>query len=223
MRSDDYTLAKILQAYLIDGKSHRQIQREILGLPAPPKGGGFKVMEILHVHGIKGEKKSVFKSGFIRGVVDKDAEELLINYLKAEKEAALYFKSKYANKSINPDNRPTTRLSLIKARVYQDKLRELTLENYHSRCALCTIDQNDLLVCSHIIPWGIDSEKRLELDNVINFCVLHDRLFERGYFGFDQKYNVVLNLEKCDSYLRKTLSNSVFKLPQYFKPKTEYL
>lgn len=220
---EPYDLMLILKAYLIEGKSHREIQREILGIPAPSRGGGFEAMKILHHYGIKGKDKSIFKSGIIKGKLSKEVEEILLDYTRTEKQAELYFNSGNSNQAINPNNLPTTRLSLIHSRIYQNKLREFTLENYQNSCALCAINQSDLLVCSHIIPWGIDSEKRLELDNVISFCVLHDRLFENGYFGFDDNLNIVLNHSKCDDYIQTLLRNSVFKLPQFSIPKKEYL
>src|SRR5690606_15075397 len=184
---------------------------------------GFKTMEILHYYGIKGKDKAIFKFGFVQGKISKEVEERLLDYIDTEEQAELYFKNTHVNLTINENNLPTTRLSLIKARVYQDKLRKHTLENYYHTCALCTINQSDLLVCSHIIPWGIDMEKRLELENTISFCVLHDRLFENGYFGLDNNLNIILNHYKCDDHLLTFLSNSTFKNPRFFSPKKEYL
>ncbi len=53
------TEADVLTAYLCRGQSHREIQREILHLEAPARGGGFKTMEILHKFGIRKEHKSI--------------------------------------------------------------------------------------------------------------------------------------------------------------------
>jgi hypothetical protein len=53
--------AKVIRAYLFDAKSHRAIQEEILNIPAPTRGGGFVVMEILHYYGIDGNKKGILK------------------------------------------------------------------------------------------------------------------------------------------------------------------
>ena len=57
MKPNEFVDAKVIKAYLVDGLSHREIQREILNVPAPNRGGGFKAMQILHSYGIKGEKK----------------------------------------------------------------------------------------------------------------------------------------------------------------------
>jgi hypothetical protein len=52
---------QVIRAYLIEAKSHRQIQEEILGIEAPSRGGGFVAMEILHHFGISGSKKGILK------------------------------------------------------------------------------------------------------------------------------------------------------------------
>jgi putative restriction endonuclease len=52
---------QIIEAYLIDGWSHRKIQSEILKMEAPVRGGGFETMKILHKFGITGKFKSILK------------------------------------------------------------------------------------------------------------------------------------------------------------------
>ncbi|WP_404456670.1 hypothetical protein [Oceanobacillus kapialis] len=54
--------AEVIKAYLIEKKSHRVIQEKILKLDAPPRGGGFIAMEILHYYNINGSKKGFLES-----------------------------------------------------------------------------------------------------------------------------------------------------------------
>jgi hypothetical protein len=49
--------AEVIKAYLLDAKSHRLIQEEILEMDAPTRGGGYVTMKILHKYGINGDKK----------------------------------------------------------------------------------------------------------------------------------------------------------------------
>ncbi len=58
---DEVTHAKVINAFLSEGKSHRRIQSEILNIPAPPRGGGFIVMEILHHYEIRNDKKGILQ------------------------------------------------------------------------------------------------------------------------------------------------------------------
>lgn len=51
--------AQVIKAYLMESKSHRKIQEEMLKMDAPARGGGFEAMKILHAYEIKGDKKGI--------------------------------------------------------------------------------------------------------------------------------------------------------------------
>jgi len=53
--------ARVIYSFLVKSMSHRNIQIEVLGEEAPPRGGGFSTMTILHDYEIKGDKKGVLK------------------------------------------------------------------------------------------------------------------------------------------------------------------
>lgn len=48
---------KVLKSFLVESKSHRWIQENILGVVAPERGGGYETMQILHAYDIKGDLK----------------------------------------------------------------------------------------------------------------------------------------------------------------------
>jgi len=52
----------IVEAYLCNGWSHRRIQAEIMGIPAPERGGGYEAMRVLHSYGILGNHKSLLRN-----------------------------------------------------------------------------------------------------------------------------------------------------------------
>lgn len=96
--------AQVVYAYLVESKSHHQIQKEILGIPAPSNGGGFETMDILHKYKIDGAKK-----GIIRSKVDYESELLSAkeSYLEALKLIQPYFQSLPTSKppfSLNEKN-----------------------------------------------------------------------------------------------------------------------
>lgn len=49
----------VIKAYLQESWSHRKIQKDVLRLDAPVRGGGFEAMTILHKFGLKKEHKAV--------------------------------------------------------------------------------------------------------------------------------------------------------------------
>ena len=52
---------RVIEAYLINGWSHRRIQSDILKIEAPLRGGGYEAIGILHRFGITGEFKNILK------------------------------------------------------------------------------------------------------------------------------------------------------------------
>ncbi|MEZ4802687.1 MAG: HNH endonuclease [Gelidibacter sp.] len=222
---DNYLIAEVIKNYLIDGKSHRQIQREILDLPAPARGGGFVVMQLLHHFNIHGDKKGILKKhsvselrnnndlGFIKAldIIDE------LNYVQEEAEE--YF---VRNQEVNKNNNLTEATSEIKVRAYQNKLRQIVLDNYSYTCAICEINKTDLLICSHIKPWNVDKEERLNLRNAICLCVLHDKMFDKGYFSLDSEYNIILG-KKSDEQIKKLLADLKFKKPKINEPDKLFL
>jgi putative restriction endonuclease len=220
---DEEIIIQVLSAYLNDSLSHRYIQKNILGLPAKANGGGFVTMEILHHYGIKGEHK-----GLLNKTINFEdyAEPIKLAISKVNSFNKLVLLADKAIKSNNQkdfDAIKSTEINQItKQRIGQSVLRNVVLENYSSTCAFCDIHQKDLLVCSHIVPWSIDQENRLNPKNAILLCHHHDGLFDRGYFGLDSEYNVVIS-EKSDPVITKLLKGLEFKTPNTSHPDFEFL
>ena len=223
-RFERHIIAEVIEAYLKNGKSHRQIQREILNLPAPSRGGGFVAMEILHHYDITGEMKNVLNRVSInelkkhKNLNFKKAINIYEELNVARKEVDFFLK----NQKINNDNNPTEIHSVIKKRVYQNKIRDITLSNYNNTCSLCDINKPDLLICSHIKPWAIDKKERLNPKNTICLCVLHDKMFDKGYFSLDTNYNIIYG-KKADNQIKDLLKGITFKTPNISPPDKVFL
>lgn len=71
--------ARVIYSYLVKSMSHRKIQMEILGMPAPANGGGFLAMQILHDFEIRDDKKGVLATSDI----DNEIEHASGKYLEA--------------------------------------------------------------------------------------------------------------------------------------------
>lgn len=90
------------------------------------------------------------------------------------------------------------RETVIRARVNQNAFRSMILSNYESRCAISGIDIPMLLVASHIKPWAVDAENRLNPENGICFSPLYDRLFDSGLITVMDDFSVLLSKELLD-------------------------
>lgn len=78
----------------------------------------------------------------------------------------------------------TEREETVLGRVGQTVLAERVKANYAYRCAVTGINTRALLVASHIIPWRVDAQKRLDPGNVICLSPLWDRAFDQGLVTF---------------------------------------
>lgn len=90
---------------------------------------------------------------------------------------------------------------LTKIRVNQSIFRELLLKKY-SHCCLCNVDNQDLLIASHIKPWAKSSSKeKLDVNNGLLLCPNHDKLFDKGYITFDDNGNIHISDRLSDNNL----------------------
>lgn len=122
------------------------------------------------------------------------------------------------------------KLTVIKSRINQDFFRQSIMASYKTTCCITGINIPALLVASHIIPWSIDSQNRLNPTNGLCLNALHDKAFDRGLITIDENYKVVVsNLIKSmkhnkfsKNYLVE-IEGARILLPDKFLPKIEFL
>jgi putative restriction endonuclease len=69
---------------------------------------------------------------------------------------------------------------LVRTRVNQSVFRKIILATYNNTCCITRINNADLLIASHIIPWSKDEKNRLNPMNGLCLNALHDRAFDKG-------------------------------------------
>lgn len=122
------------------------------------------------------------------------------------------------------------RLREVQTRVNQNVFRKIILSNYDWKCALSGIDIPELLVASHIKPWAVCEQERLNPENGICLSSLYDDCFDKGLIGFDSDYKVVMSrriTENCDkNYFAnyfEPIRNRKLILPEEHKPNQSFL
>ena len=85
----------------------------------------------------------------------------------------------------------------------QKKFRDMVLKNYYYKCAICGIGEENLLEASHIIPVKHKNTAG-SIDNGICLCVLHHKMFDKGYLFFDSNYNLHLSNNMKSDYIKKS-------------------
>jgi predicted restriction endonuclease len=92
-----------------------------------------------------------------------------------------------------PPTGPTEKEATVKVRRGQQFFRQSVLNAYGVRCCISGINVPQLLVASHIKPWGQFPNERLNPQNGLCLSTLHDAAFDAGLITLDEKLNIVLS------------------------------
>jgi putative restriction endonuclease len=120
---------------------------------------------------------------------------------------------------------------LVKTRINQCLFRTLILATYDNTCCITGINNSELLVASHIIPWSKDIKNRLNPTNGICLNALHDKAFDRGLItilaaDYTIKVSPKLKKKKLISSIDINflkLEGKKINLPDKFLPSIKYL
>jgi hypothetical protein len=73
-----------------------------------------------------------------------------------------------------------TTLAIVKGRVNPARFRRAILVSYNARCCFSGLAEPRLLVASHTVPWGMDTQNRLNPQNGPGLSAVHDKAFDLG-------------------------------------------
>lgn len=112
-------------------------------------------------------------------------------------------------------------------RVGHSKFSKDVKTNYEYTCAICEITETEFLVAGHISSWAEDPENRLNPQNGICLCSLHDKAFEHGYIGLTDDFKVLINnkVNKTAPLYEnlKLYENTTIRLPRTGQPDINFL
>ncbi len=120
---------------------------------------------------------------------------------------------------------------LVKTRVNQSIFRTVVLATYNNSCCITGINNQELLIASHIVPWSKDEKNRLNPMNGLCLNALHDKAFDSGLITIAaddytikvssklKKKNVPESIEQ--NFLK--LEGKSIHLPDKFLPAKELL
>jgi predicted restriction endonuclease len=121
----------------------------------------------------------------------------------------------------------TQRMQTI--RLGQSFFRSTVLASYNDRCCVCLLPCRTLLIASHIIPWAIRPQLRLDPRNGLCLCAMHDKAFDRGLLSIDSDNRVLIS-RQIESGMTHSVMASMFAafrgklihLPEKFRPDPEH-
>ena len=86
-----------------------------------------------------------------------------------------------------------TRNAVIKARINASKFRKKMLKE-NGACKLCGLDNQELLIVSHIKPWTVSNgAEKVDTNNAFMLCPNHDKLFDQGWISFEDDGTILIS------------------------------
>ena len=121
-------------------------------------------------------------------------------------------------------------LATIKVRVNQARFRRAILASYNARCCISGLAERRLLVASHIVPWSLDTQNRLNPQNGLCLSALHDKAYDLGLITVlpDLTVRVSRQLKGAgvDGFTRDSVASydgRPITLPERFRPDPAFL
>ena len=120
---------------------------------------------------------------------------------------------------------------LVKTRVNQSIFRTIILATYDNTCCITGINNTELLIASHIVPWSKDEKNRLNPMNGLCLNALHDKAFDCGLITINSEDYCIrisskLKTKNATESIRQNflkLDGEVIRLPDKFSPSKEFL
>jgi putative restriction endonuclease len=107
-----------------------------------------------------------------------------------------------------PPTGPTEIMATLKQRRGQEYFRDAVLNNFGERCGVTQLAIRELLIASHILPWGSHTAERLNVRNGLCLSRLHDAAFDQGLIAFDENYRLVLSPQLKAQLPQRTVSEN---------------
>jgi predicted restriction endonuclease len=103
---------------------------------------------------------------------------------------------------------PTETLATVKVRRGQNYFRQAVINNGGGACGVTGLAVRNLLVASHILPWGTHPEHRLNVRNGICLSRLHDAAFDCGLITFDDSLMLILSKRLKSELPQRTVAEN---------------
>lgn len=82
---------------------------------------------------------------------------------------------------------------------------------HESKCKVCDLNIQELLVASHIKPWNVSGNiEKLDMYNGFLMCPIHDALFDKGYISFSNNGQILISEQISEeNYSKLAISSDI--------------
>ncbi len=123
-----------------------------------------------------------------------------------------------------------TRKAQVEVRIKQAFFRKAVLSSYEGQCCMTRLSDERLLLASHIVPWSLDEQNRLNPRNGLCLSALHDRAFDKGLITVESNFRIrvssaISSLADNEFAMAALLSldGKMILTPSKFPPSAEFL
>jgi putative restriction endonuclease len=122
-----------------------------------------------------------------------------------------------------------TREAVVALRVGQSFFRESVLSAYNYRCCISGVSKRELLIASHIVPWRVDVNNRLNPKNGLCLSAIHDRAFDAGLISVAANHTLMISKKlrvEANSFVEDTFlkyDGKAINIPEKFYPDSDFL
>lgn len=121
-----------------------------------------------------------------------------------------------------------TRTTTASTRIGQTFFRKAVLASYQNKCCMSGLSIPIMLIASHIVPWAVAKENRLNPANGLCLSAIHDRAFDKGLMTVTPDYKIIvskiINEDNCkQAKLLQELQGTKITLPEKFLPNPDFL
>jgi len=170
------------------------------------------VLQLRGIQGLKGASKQdrVMWEEYHENMAEAVAasEEQLRTLFEADEEHDVEIEPKEGIRVIRAPSGPTTITATVQTRRGQSYFRNAVLNNFGGRCGITQINIRELLIASHILPWGKYPAERLNIRNGLCLSRLHDAAFDNGLIAFDDNLRLLLSPRLKCSFPQKAIADN---------------
>jgi putative restriction endonuclease len=170
--------------------------------------------------------------------LDKEVWHEYANNLEKLSEDSALLISKFSKKSLSeiigfneneiPDGIEKERM--VKVRINQQFFRNNILGIYDNCCCVTGLNTPSLLVASHIVPWAVDKNNRLNPSNGLCLNALHDKAFDSGNMTITTDFKIKFSDNLKQNGIENSALNSLLQfegnrinLPERCYPDKDFL
>ena len=121
----------------------------------------------------------------------------------------------------------TERSAIVKSRIGQGLFRKELIKKYNSSCVVTGINEQKLLIASHIKPWAVcTNAERLSVENGLLLSPTFDKLFDFGLISFADSGRILISSQLSGEVVSKLHISATdtfnLKASQELKQNLEY-